>query len=147
MHDDKMTPHKRFPVLIALASVTLSSALAACGGGDDESTFQSGQLTDPRSVPTASPWDEPPEIDIIDPNDLVPITTPAPTGDAGGNGTEPGVCGSKYTIASGDTFSLIADKCGFTTQEVKDANPGVDPLTLRVGQEINLPATVPEPSP
>lgn len=147
MHDDKMTPHKRFSVLLALASPITLAALAACGGGGEDSTFQSGQLTDPRGVPTAPPWEEQPEVEILDPNALVPVNpTAAPTTDADGEAGEPGVCGPKYTIASGDTMSLVADRCGFTTQEVKDANPGVDPLTLHPGQVINLPAT-PEPSP
>jgi hypothetical protein len=146
MHDDKMTPHKRFSVLLALASLITLAALGACGGGDEDSTFQSGQLTDPRGVPTASPWEEQPEVEILDPNALVPVNpTAAPTADADGDGGEPGVCGPKYTIASGDTFSLIAEKCGLTTQEIKDANPGVDPLLLHPGQVINLPTTEPSP--
>jgi len=140
-----MTPQKRFSVVVALFSAVLLGGLAACGGGDDDSNSQSGHLTDPRSVPTASPWAEAPPVTILDPNALTPEVgeTPAPTPEDGG---EPGTCGAKYTVASGETFSSIAEKCGFTIQEMRDANPGVDPLTLHPGDEINLPAE-PEPSP
>ena len=117
---------------------------AACGGGDDKKA-EIGKLSDPATVPTAPPWDKPPEVAILDPNALTtvggaaPSPTPAPEG-------APGVCGPKYTIESGDTFSSIAAKCGTTTQAMKDANQGVDPLTIKPGQVVNVPAAT-QPSP
>ncbi len=142
-----MTPQQLSLVLFALVVVALLAMVAACGGGGgDNSNFQGGQLTDPRTVPTATPWDEPPEIFIIDPNAITPISGGGPTPGPTGQGGEPGVCGPTYTIASGDTFSLIAERCNLSTQAIKDANPGVDPLTLHPGDVINLP-TSPESSP
>ncbi len=144
-----MTPCKSAPVLCVLLLPVLLAALAACGGGDNGSKFRTGQLTDPRNVPTASPWTQPPDVIIIDPNALTPIGGgPTPTPNAGGEQTgQPGACGAKYTVASEDTFSSIAEKCNLSTQRIKDANPGVDPLTLHPGDVINLPLAEPTPSP
>jgi len=135
-------PTPFFPIIIPLTAVFLT-LLAACGGGSDEPEGEIGQLTDPGDVPTAAPWDQPPEVVILDPNAIVPIDSgPTPTPAEGG---EPGVCGPKYTVASGDTFSSIAEKCGTTTQGMRDANPGVDPLTIHPGDVLNVPASQPSP--
>ncbi len=131
------------PVCLSLVCL-LVGLLAACGGGDDDKP-EIGKLSDPATVPTAPPWDKPPDVAILDPNAIQPIggTPPSPTPAPEG---APGVCGPKYTIESGDTFSNIATKCGTTTQAMKDANPGVDPLTIKPGQQVNVPAA-PQPSP
>ncbi len=137
---ETMTPPKILtPLLLAL--VALPGLVAACGGGEDDSSFRPGALTDPGDVPTATPWEEAPEIIIIDPNAIIPVgpeATPVPTTPGG----EPGECGPKYTVASGDNFSSIAEKCGVTTQGIVDANPGVDPRTLHIGDVINIPQSM-----
>ncbi|WP_129710511.1 N-acetylmuramoyl-L-alanine amidase family protein [Priestia megaterium] len=46
-----------------------------------------------------------------------------------------------YTIQSGDTFYSIAKKYNITVQQLQDANPGVDPTKLQIGQQIVLPVT------
>ncbi len=132
-----------FPVVIPLA-VALLALFAACGGGDDDTPEgEIGQLTDPRDVPTTTPWEQPPDVVILDPNAITPIGgAPTPTPAEGG---EPGVCGPQYTVASGDTFSSIAEKCGSTTQGMRDANPGVDPLTIHPGDVLNVPQAQPSP--
>ena len=133
-------------LLGAVLFVILVVVLVAGGGdGGGEPNFQAGQLTDPGSVPTASPWPQPPEVVILDPNAITPISGGQPTAAPEATG-EAGACGPKYTITSGDTFSSIAEKCGTSTQAIRDANPGVDPLTLHPGDVINLPAA-PQPSP
>ena len=136
-----------FSLPIALLILTSTALLVACGGGDDGGEGGLGQLTNPAEAPTASPWDQPPQVVELDPeaignlpSEVAPTPTPEPA--AG----EPGVCGPKYTIASGDTFSSIATKCGTTTQGMRDANPGVDPLTIRPGDVVNVPAAEPETS-
>lgn len=127
--------------LLLLAFAT--AAAAACGGGGGRPSGTTGALTDPEQVPTASPWKQPPEVIILDPNNLTPISGGAPApeeGSAAGEATpEPGTCGKTYTIQAGDSFSLIAEKCGLRLQDIIDANPGVDPAALSIGQVINLP--------
>jgi LysM repeat protein len=45
-----------------------------------------------------------------------------------------------YTIKAGDTFAKISARLGVGLQALLDANPGVDPRRLSVGQVINVPA-------
>ena len=138
-------------LFLTLLIAALLALMAACGGGDGDSDGEVGSLTNPQDAPTASPWDQPPDVLLLDPNAIptLPVAnapTPTPAA-ASSEGAEPGVCGPKYTVASGDTFSSIATKCGATTQGMRDANPGVDPLTIRPGQVVNVPAAAPQPSP
>ncbi|KAL8349392.1 hypothetical protein RB601_001862 [Gaeumannomyces tritici] len=46
---------------------------------------------------------------------------------------------STYTIASGDTFFLVAQKFNLDVNALLKANQGVDPLLLEVGQTIKVP--------
>ncbi len=45
-----------------------------------------------------------------------------------------------YSIKNGDTMSVIAFRNGLTLEELKAANPGVDPYTLSVGMTLYIPA-------
>lgn len=45
----------------------------------------------------------------------------------------------QYKIQKGDTLSAIADRYGITLADLLNANPGVEPRYLKVGQTINLP--------
>jgi len=121
-----------FAMALALAVV------AACGGGGDGER-PTGRLTDPRSVPTATPWAEAPEPVILEPGALTPIA-----GDNGGNGgdgtpTASGECGDTYTVEAGDVPFDIAQKCGVPVEDLLKANPEVTPTALRVGQELKIP--------
>ncbi|MFO7255074.1 MAG: LysM peptidoglycan-binding domain-containing protein [Bacillota bacterium] len=53
--------------------------------------------------------------------------------------------GFLYTIRAGDTFFSLAQRFGVTVDELIDANPGVDPDALRIGQEICIPTEPPGP--
>ena len=44
-----------------------------------------------------------------------------------------------YTIKSGDTFARLSGMFGVTVQAIEEANPGVDPRRLRIGQKIFIP--------
>lgn len=48
--------------------------------------------------------------------------------------------GGSYSIQPGDTFAKIAQQMGVSLQALLDANPGVDPRRLRIGQTILLPS-------
>ena len=46
----------------------------------------------------------------------------------------------EYTVVSGDSYSRIAQRNKTTVSALRKANPGVDPLRIRPGQKISLPA-------
>src|SRR5262249_31478559 len=55
--------------------------------------------------------------------------------------TQPTTTGAtEYIIAKGDTFSIIAKKFHISTKALMDANPGVEPTKLKIGEKINIPA-------
>jgi len=82
-------------------------------------TIQSGGSTRRASTPTTS-------SSTSDKSDEPAATTSSSSG-----GT--------YTIVSGDTFARIAAQKGVSLQSLMDANPGVDPRLLKVGQRIIIP--------
>lgn len=45
-----------------------------------------------------------------------------------------------HTIASGDTFTILARRYGVSIDAIMAANPDADPRRLRVGQQIIIPA-------
>jgi peptidoglycan endopeptidase LytF len=51
----------------------------------------------------------------------------------------------QYQIRAGDTLFALARRFGTTVQAIIDANPGIDPNSLRVGQIICIPRAQPEP--
>jgi len=51
-----------------------------------------------------------------------------------------GSSGSRhYTIQPGDTLWSLGQRFGFSTQAMLDANPGVNPNNLQIGQTVNIP--------
>ncbi len=137
----RMTPR---PLIFALSSALF--LVAACGGGDDDDGSVPGQLTDPDTVPTATPWPTQggPETIILDPENIQPLPPSQPDGGAdGGSPTpaagEPGECGTVYVVAAGDTTFGIAEKCGVTVEAIEELNPDIDIRALTIGEEINLP--------
>ena len=51
----------------------------------------------------------------------------------------PGCSGFFYTIRAGDTFFTLAQRFGTTVQAIQQANPGVNPNNLQIGQQICIP--------
>lgn len=69
---------------------------------------------------------------------------PRPGSDAGSSdsdGTETVKGGLQtYTVQSGDYPAKIAAKFKITTQALLEANPGVEPTRMRIGQQLVIPA-------
>ncbi len=65
-------------------------------------------------------------------------TTTAPTskGDAAAPSSS-----TTHTIASGDTYGKLSAKYDVSVNDLLDANPGVDPRRLRIGQKIVIPSS------
>lgn len=47
----------------------------------------------------------------------------------------------EYTVVAHDTLSKIAANYHVTVREIENANPGVTPTKLRVGQKLQIPAS------
>ena len=66
---------------------------------------------------------------------LVPLTTPLPS-------PTPFV----YTIQSGDSMSVIAEKFGVSLDDLQAANPEISPNAMSVGQVLKIPSNPDNPS-
>jgi LysM repeat protein len=84
--------------------------------------------TNPPDVGSNSTAALPPET-----NPPAPLPVPPPAPVAPVPQTE------DYTVIKGDTFASIAKKSGVSVRAVQDANPGVDPRKLKIGQKLHLP--------
>lgn len=80
----------------------------------------------PPTPPAAGPSITPPTTSTPPPGMVAP---PAPTGAM-----------RKHTVSRGDTFYSIKAEYGISLQALKDANRGVDPTKLQLGQRLNIPA-------
>jgi LysM repeat protein len=52
-----------------------------------------------------------------------------------------------WTVKSGDTYVLIAQKTGLTVDELETFNPTIDPSAIVPGQRLKLRLKVPPPKP
>lgn len=124
-----------------LMALALGLLLAvACGGDGDERAV--GGLTDPRTVPTATPWTEAPDPIILDPEALTPVSTENGDGEDGaaGEGTPTAEeCGEVYVVQEGDAPFSIAEQCGVSVDDLLQLNSITDPTSLFVGQELQIP--------
>ena len=132
---------RALPLYLLATALTVTLAVFAACGGEDDGGRPTGRLTDPRTVATATPWTEPPEPIILEPGALTPIID---NGDGDGDGadstpTASGECGATYKVETGDVPFTIAEKCGVTVEDLLKANPEVTPTALRVGQELKIP--------
>jgi predicted small lipoprotein YifL len=122
-----------------LALLLALATLAACGDDGEPATLSpDGQLTDPSSVATATPWTVPPDVIILEP-EVEPTPEPGDGGNGGNGGVTPGVCGETYVVEPNDNPSLIAQKCGVDVDELMQINGIDDPTKLQIGQELILP--------
>jgi len=67
---------------------------------------------------------------VANTNTLPSVTQPPPA---------PFTSATEYVIAKGDNFSTIAKKFHVSVKALMDANPGVEPTKLKIGQKISIP--------
>jgi len=67
---------------------------------------------------------------VTPPGVTPPVVQPTP---APGGMTE-------YVVVKGDSFYTIGKKFGVSMKAIQDANPGVDPAKLQIGQKLVIPA-------
>lgn len=113
--------------------ILLSSALAmACGGGGEGVR---GDAPDVRNVATATLPAELPEARIV----------------GGGAIAGGGAPGLTYIVKSGDTLAGIASRFGIALEDLRAANPDLNPSAMSVGDVVRLPdsaaGATPQPEP
>lgn len=96
----------------------------------------------PAMVETATPVDTNPPPVVAAVTNPPPVVEPPSTGTAAMTPSA-APAGSDYTIASGDTLGAIARKNHVSLAALKEANPGVEPTKLKIGQKLHIPAPAP----
>ena len=78
----------------------------------------------------------------VAPAPAAPTSTSSTTTASDSSGTVTATAGSAttYRIQSGDTLGRVASAKGISLQDLLDANPGIEPTRLSIGQTINVPA-------
>ena len=120
-----------FFCVVGVHVAAIMAALLAQGCRREEA-----QSPDTNQVPVLSdqgllPVDTNPPSALVETSaPPVPLDTPL----------APPATAAEYTIGRGDSFSTIAKKFpGVTARSIQEANPGVDPLKLQIGQKIVIP--------
>ncbi len=135
-------PPLRLVIVLTAVTLTAMAAAVACseGGQQGVSPAPSGTLTQPKSVPTATPWAQPPEVVFLQEGTVVPLpgSSPQPQPQGQEATPTPGQCGDTYTVQSGDSPFSIAQKCGVDIAELMRLNNITDPTKLQVGQVLKL---------
>lgn len=72
------------------------------------------------------------DVASIPPVNPIPPVQPDPV--------PPAPSGSEHTISKGESFYTIGKKYGVGFKAIADANPGVNPTRLKIGQKIVVPA-------
>jgi len=107
-------------------------------GAGTDAMANTQQLANPQPETSASNTalaNPTPETNVQPPAPVVstppPVLTPPPP---------PVAEMQEYTIVKGDRLGTIAQNNHTTVKAIMDANPGIDPKKLKIGQKIKLPA-------
>lgn len=137
-----MDNRRNLKLFLVLGAFAALMAITACGGGGGSGAASggSGDISDPKKAPTATPWSQPPDVIYLQDGQLAPLpSSGAPAGEDTTTTGASGDCGDTYIVESGDSPSAIAEKCGVGTQDLLDSNPGLNPSSLQIGQELKIP--------
>lgn len=108
--------------------------------GTSSSDLGTPPLVDTSSVPMTATSSVPTMQTSSVPVAVTPPTTPTMP-------TTPVTSAETYVVIKGDSFYTIAKKYGVKIKALEDANPGVLPTKLKVGEKLNIPAaTGPTPT-
>jgi LysM repeat protein len=120
--------------VLAIHGIGLMALLMQGCGQSKESvtpTENTTSNTPPAFVETTNPpvTTSAPPVVVTAP---APIETPATTAVP--------ASATDYAIVRGDSFSTLATKFHVSAKAIADANPGVQPTKLQIGQKIHIPA-------
>lgn len=82
---------------------------------------------------------EPTNAPVVDTNPAPPAAVAAPAVAETPAAPTPAATPTDYKIVQGDTLSTIARKFHTSVRAMKEANPGVEPTKLRIGQMLHVP--------
>jgi LysM repeat protein len=99
----------------------------AATAGTDTNTTSAPAFVEPTNTPAVS--NPPLQTNLNNPPEA--LTTPVPPPATG--------VPAEYKVQRGDTFGTIAKKFHVTTKAIQDANAGVDPTKLQIGQTLHIP--------
>jgi LysM repeat protein len=84
-------------------------------------------LDDTNTVSSIIPTNNPTPPEMV--NNVVTNVVPEPT-----------ITATEHKIVKGDSFAKLAQDHHVTLNAIREANPGVDPAKLQIGQTIKIPA-------
>lgn len=118
------------PIVLLLAMLACNYPTTSIGAPEAPTLAQQIEAT-PLGAAVPAPTLPP----TRDPNQ--PILTPTPDAPHGQPTLRSEI--SSYNVQPGDTMSAVAERFGVTLQELLNANAGIDPNTLFVGQALTIP--------
>lgn len=128
-----------------LAALLLAALLAgACGGKSSSTKSGNGAVsTDPASVPSSTPIQNPVLYHISQDGSVQTTGGPPITAVPGTNATP--AASKTYTVASGDSCSSIAGQFGITSAELMAQNRTINSgcTNLHVGDLLEIPPQTP----
>src|SRR5262245_11239490 len=158
---DKGKSHVRITVfaILAVHVVMLGVLLiAGCNKKSNDQAQDNGTGLPPiPPAPTDAVWPAPPTSPapaaVTQDVPSVPPPTPAPTDVAiapphvtppASAPTDSAVSGfSEHTIAKGESFYTLGKKYNVGFKAIADANPGINPNRLKIGDKVKIPAKAP----
>ena len=121
--------------VFAIHGIGLMVLLMVQGCGQSKEPVPSTETTVSNTPPAFVEETTPPVTNSSPP---VVVTAPAPIEPVAPPVVPAGATG--YAITKGDSFSTLAKKFHVSAKAIADANPGVQPTKLKIGQKINIPA-------
>ncbi len=91
-------------------------------------------VVEPAPVAPAPDLPPPPYGEPAPPAPVAPVVVPPP------ELAPPAPPVNEHVVVSGDSFYSLGKHYGVSVQAIADANPGVEPTRLRIGQRLNIPA-------
>jgi LysM repeat protein len=115
--------------------VLMAFLMQGCGQTKETQTPTENTISNPP--PTFVETTNQPETTSAPPvvvtQPVVPVTPPPPP-------IVPAAGASEYTIVKGDTLAGIAKKSHVSVKALTEANPGLVPTKLKIGQKVQIPA-------
>jgi LysM repeat protein len=113
----------------------LALLMQGCKGEKDNASNQTEtNNTYTATTPTFEPTNPVVVLENTNPPVVNPTVTPVPVATQ-----DPGVA-TDYVVKSGDTYVTIAKSKKVSVTALKEANPGVEPTKLQIGQKLHIPA-------